>query len=53
MIKHRAYDLAREKLATASHSMALEGQQVDRPNQEKQLEFLAQELLAGPRRDLW
>lgn len=53
MIKHRAYDLARERLATVSHSMAIEGQQVDYHNKEKQLEFLALEILAGPRRDLW
>jgi len=53
MIKHRAYDLARERLARVSHSMALEGQQVDPQNKERQLEFLAQEILAGPRRDLW
>jgi len=53
MIKHRAYDLARERLATVSHSMELEGQQVDYQNKEKQLEFLALEILAGSRRNLW
>lgn len=52
-LKNRALELAKEKLASVSHSMALENQQVDPIDSKKQLELLALEILAGPRRDLW
>jgi predicted DNA-binding mobile mystery protein A len=53
MIKNRAIELAKERLSMVSHSMALEGQQVSGQDRDKQVEFLALEILAGPRRDLW
>ncbi len=53
MIKNRAIELAKERLSMVSHSMALEGQQVSGQDRDKQIEFLALEILAGPRRDLW
>jgi len=53
MIKNRAIELAKERLSMVSHSMALEGQQVSGQDRDKEVEFLALEILAGPRRDLW
>ncbi len=53
MIKNRAIELAKERLSMVSHSMALEGQQVSGQDRDKQVEFLALEILARPRRDLW
>ncbi len=53
MIKNRAIELAKERISAVSHSMALEDQQVSGQDRDKQVEFLALEILAGPRRDLW
>ena len=53
MIKNRAIELAKKRLSMVSHSMALEGQQVSGQDRDKEVEFLALEILAGPRRDLW
>ena len=53
IMKDRAISVARERLLPISHSMALEGQAVDKSIAEKQVQLLAQEILNGPRRNLW
>ena len=53
ILQARALEIARGKLASVSHSMALENQAVDPMDSKKQLELLALEILAGPRRNLW
>lgn len=53
ILKDRAISVARERLLPISHSMALEDQAVDKSIAEKQVQLLAQEILNGPRRNLW
>jgi predicted DNA-binding mobile mystery protein A len=53
ILKDRALLVARERLQPISHSMALENQAVGKQIAEKQIKLLAQEILDGPRRNLW
>lgn len=52
-VRDRALRLARERLGTAGHSMALEAQAVDQAEQEEQLQRLTQELIAQASSALW
>lgn len=53
ILQERAFAVARERLQPISHSMALEGQAVEKSIAEEQIKLLAQEILDGPRRHLW
>lgn len=53
MLQERAFAVARDRLQPISHSMALEGQAVEKSIAEEQIKLLAQEILDGPRRYLW
>ena len=52
-LNDRAQTVARERLRPVSHSMSLEDQAVRGVAGELQRDLLAQELLRGPRRELW
>jgi predicted DNA-binding mobile mystery protein A len=53
LVKERARELARERLRTISHSMALEDQRVGTEDEQAQLERLVQNLFDGPGSALW
>lgn len=53
LLKDRALVVASERLHPISHSMMLEDQAVEKSLIESQISLLAQEILAGPRRNLW
>lgn len=53
LVQERAHQVARERLRSISHSMALEDQQVREDDERAQLERLAQQLVAGPGSALW
>lgn len=52
-LEHRALALARQQMASVSHSMALEAQSTSREAVEVQTRALADGLLKGSRRALW
>lgn len=52
-LEARATALARQQMATISHSMALEAQATSRETVEAQTRALADSLLKGSRRALW
>lgn len=52
-LEARATALARQQMATISHSMALEAQATSRETVEAQTRALAESLLKGSRRALW
>jgi predicted DNA-binding mobile mystery protein A len=52
-LEARATDLARQQMATISHSMALEAQATSRETVEAQTRALAESILKGSRRALW
>jgi predicted DNA-binding mobile mystery protein A len=52
-LQDRAKEVAAQQLAPVAHTMALEDQAVHGPARQLQRDLLAQELLAGPRRNLW
>ena len=52
-LEARATALARQQMATISHSMALEAQATSRETVEAQTRALAESLLKGSRRTLW
>ncbi|MBU1363480.1 MAG: mobile mystery protein A [Gammaproteobacteria bacterium] len=52
-LEARALELARSRMATISHTMALEAQSTSRDTVEAQTRELAVSLLNGPRRALW
>lgn len=52
-LENRAMTLARQQMATVSHTMALEAQSTSREAVEVQTCALAEELLKGSRRALW
>lgn len=52
-LKTRATEMARSRMATISHSMALEAQSTSQENVEAQTRALAESLLKGSRRVLW
>lgn len=52
-LENRAMALARQQMATVSHTMALEAQSTSREAVEVQTRALAEELLKGSRRALW
>lgn len=51
--RKRALELARKQLAGVSHTMKLEAQGLSPAHERRQLERLADELLAGSPRKLW
>ena len=53
MRRDRAHAIARRQLQHVSHSMKLEAQGVSPEEEERQLELLIQELLAGNPKKLW
>lgn len=53
MVKDQAEAVARQRLATVSHTMTLEDQSVAKRHQERQLQRIINSLLAGSRRALW
>lgn len=53
LVQERAREVARERLRTISHSMALEDQRVGDEDERAQLERLAQKLIDGPGSALW
>jgi len=53
LVHERAHEIARERLRTISHSMALEDQRVGDADEQAQLERLAQKLMDGPGSALW
>lgn len=53
VVQERAYQAARKRLHTISHSMALENQRVLEDDEQAQLERLAQKLIEGPGSALW
>jgi predicted DNA-binding mobile mystery protein A len=53
LVQERARELARKRLQTISHSMALENQRVLEDDERAQLERLAQKLIDGPGSALW
>jgi len=52
-LESRALALARQQMASVSHTMALEAQATSRENVEAQTRALADNLLKGSRRSLW
>ena len=52
-LKNRAMTLARQQMASVSHTMALEAQATSREAVEVQTRALAEQLLKGSRRALW
>lgn len=52
-VHERAHDIARERLRTISHSMAVEDQRVGDADEQAQLERLAQKLMDGLGSALW
>ncbi len=52
-VKDRAEVVARERLRPIAHSMALEDQAVQRPQNKLQLELAIKDLIEGSRRELW
>jgi predicted DNA-binding mobile mystery protein A len=52
-LQDRAKAVAAQQLAPVAHTMALEDQAVQGTARQLQRDLLAQELLAGPRRNLW
>ena len=53
VVQERAYQAARKRLHTISHSMTLENQRVLEDDERAQLERLAQKLIDGPGSALW
>lgn len=53
ILESRAMDLARQQMAAASHTMALEAQATSPEAVETQTQALAENLLRGSRRILW
>ena len=53
LVQERAREVARKRLQTISHSMALENQRVLEDDERAQLERLAQQLIDGPGSALW
>lgn len=53
MVKERAWQVVRERLKPASHTMALEDQAVEGDLRQVYLASLVEELLRGSRRGLW
>lgn len=52
-VKNRAETVAREHLRPIAHSMALEDQAVQEPQNKLQLELAIKDLIEGSRRELW
>lgn len=52
-LENRAMALARQQMASVSHTMALEAQSTSRDTIETQTRALAESLLKGSRRSLW
>jgi predicted DNA-binding mobile mystery protein A len=52
-VKDRAETVARERLRPIAHSMALEDQAVQGPQNKLQLELAIKDLIEGSRRELW
>jgi predicted DNA-binding mobile mystery protein A len=52
-LESRALTLARQQMASVSHTMALEAQATSRETVESQTRALAENLLKGSRRNLW
>lgn len=52
-LEARATELARQRMASISHTMALEAQSTSRETVEAQIRTLAESLLKGSRRNLW
>jgi predicted DNA-binding mobile mystery protein A len=52
-VKNRAETVARERLRPIAHSMALEDQAVQEPQNKLQLELAIKDLIEGSRRELW
>lgn len=52
-LNDRALDLARQQLASVSHTMSLEGQKLNKRSEQVQLDIWTKMYLSGPRRDLW
>lgn len=52
-LENRALTLARQQMASVSHTMALEAQATSRDTVEAQTRALAESLLKGSRRNLW
>lgn len=52
-LENRALTLARQQMASVSHTMALEAQATTRETVEAQTRALAETLLKGSRRNLW
>jgi predicted DNA-binding mobile mystery protein A len=53
IITERATGLAKQQLASAKHTMALEGQTPRKDDQKEQLKHLIEELIAQGRSELW
>jgi predicted DNA-binding mobile mystery protein A len=53
LVEERAEQLARKRLKTAAHTMALEAQNVDEDAQRAQLQQLVRTLMDRPGSDLW
>lgn len=53
ILEQRALSVARERLRPVSHSMSLEDQSLEKEASDRQLQLLAQEILAGSKRNLW
>ncbi|HQT82267.1 MAG TPA: mobile mystery protein A [Ferrovaceae bacterium] len=52
-VKNQAETVARERLRPIAHSMALEDQAVQEPQNKLQLELAIKDLIEGSRRELW
>ena len=53
LLRQQALTQARKQLSSVSHTMKLEAQGLSPERERRQLERLAEELLAGSRRKLW
>ena len=53
LVEERAILLAKRRLATTRHSMALEGQSVDEADEQEQIRRMARQLLEKPGSALW
>ena len=53
LVEERAILLAKRRLATTRHSMALEGQNVDEADEQEQIRRMARQLLEKPGSALW
>jgi hypothetical protein len=53
MVQNQAESVARERLRPVAHSMSLEDQTVEEPQNKLQLALATKALLEGSRRELW